>query len=166
MAQAMEYSKGYSTNNVMFTMGADFTYSNAIVWFKNMDKVLLLLLTRILIKYTQTTLTPISSFTTSIVMDGLMSSTQTRKYTPTQFSGQEFKSRQDSFYPPFSCRLNQLKPQHWKQLDPQNRRLLSLFRQLACILDRLLHFQARAEGLCAPGHRSSACLQPGNNSQS
>ncbi len=34
-----ERAKGYKTNNVMLTMGEDFMYENANIWFKNMDKL-------------------------------------------------------------------------------------------------------------------------------
>eukprot|EP00123_Amoebidium_parasiticum_P016348 comp23400_c0_seq1/m.38816 comp23400_c0_seq1/g.38816 ORF comp23400_c0_seq1/g.38816 comp23400_c0_seq1/m.38816 type:complete len:1049 (-) comp23400_c0_seq1:168-3314(-) len=37
---AQRYSQSYATNNVLVTMGADFTYHNAQVWFKNMDKLI------------------------------------------------------------------------------------------------------------------------------
>ena len=33
-------AKYYSTNNIMMTMGADFNYGNARMWFKNLDKLI------------------------------------------------------------------------------------------------------------------------------
>lgn len=30
----------FQTNNIMLSMGADFVYSNANTWFKNMDKLI------------------------------------------------------------------------------------------------------------------------------
>jgi hypothetical protein len=30
----------FRTNNIMLSMGADFVYSNANTWFKNMDKLI------------------------------------------------------------------------------------------------------------------------------
>eukprot|EP00123_Amoebidium_parasiticum_P018535 comp24234_c1_seq1/m.44725 comp24234_c1_seq1/g.44725 ORF comp24234_c1_seq1/g.44725 comp24234_c1_seq1/m.44725 type:complete len:1042 (-) comp24234_c1_seq1:530-3655(-) len=40
VAQAQQYAAAMGTNNVMFPMGCDFTYSNAIMWFKQMDKLI------------------------------------------------------------------------------------------------------------------------------
>lgn len=37
---AQEQSKYYATNNIIFTMGGDFTYMDAHMWFKNMDKLI------------------------------------------------------------------------------------------------------------------------------
>ena len=33
-------AKHYATNHIMWTMGSDFQYSNAKMWFKNMDKLI------------------------------------------------------------------------------------------------------------------------------
>ncbi|CAI5530291.1 unnamed protein product [Closterium sp. Naga37s-1] len=38
--RAWEQAKVTRSNHVMFTMGKDFAYSNAIMWFKNMDKLI------------------------------------------------------------------------------------------------------------------------------
>lgn len=33
-------TKVYQTNNVIVTMGGDFTYQDALMWYKNMDKLI------------------------------------------------------------------------------------------------------------------------------
>ena len=33
-------AKYYKTNNILMTMGEDFQYSNALMWFKNLDKLI------------------------------------------------------------------------------------------------------------------------------
>lgn len=33
-------AKHYKTNNILMTMGEDFQYSNALMWFKNLDKLI------------------------------------------------------------------------------------------------------------------------------
>ncbi len=33
-------AKHYQTDNVILTMGSDFQYSNALLWFKNLDKLI------------------------------------------------------------------------------------------------------------------------------
>jgi len=38
--RAREQAKHYATNHIMWTMGSDFQYSNAKMWFKNMDKLI------------------------------------------------------------------------------------------------------------------------------
>lgn len=37
---AQDQAKHYATNNIMMTMGSDFQYTNAKVWFKNLDKLI------------------------------------------------------------------------------------------------------------------------------
>ncbi len=37
----IDESKGYSTKNLIMTMGSDFHYSNALMWFKNLDKLII-----------------------------------------------------------------------------------------------------------------------------
>jgi lysosomal alpha-mannosidase len=37
---AKDQAKHYRTNNIMLTMGQDFTYSNARTWFKSLDKII------------------------------------------------------------------------------------------------------------------------------
>lgn len=37
---AEEQAKHYATNNIIMTMGSDFQYTNARVWFKNLDKLI------------------------------------------------------------------------------------------------------------------------------
>jgi lysosomal alpha-mannosidase len=34
------YASAYKTNNIMMTMGGDFSYSVASSWFRNMDKLI------------------------------------------------------------------------------------------------------------------------------
>ncbi|KAJ8919646.1 hypothetical protein NQ315_006173, partial [Exocentrus adspersus] len=40
LAYVKNMTDGYATNNVIVTMGEDFTYQNAEVWFKNLDKLI------------------------------------------------------------------------------------------------------------------------------
>ena len=35
-----QQAKNYATNHIMFTMGSDFQYENAVEWFKNLDKLI------------------------------------------------------------------------------------------------------------------------------
>lgn len=35
-----EQAKSYATNHIMMTMGGDFTYTEANLWYKNMDKLI------------------------------------------------------------------------------------------------------------------------------
>jgi lysosomal alpha-mannosidase len=37
---AEDQAKHYATNNIIMTMGSDFQYNNANVWFKNLDKLI------------------------------------------------------------------------------------------------------------------------------
>merc|ERR1739838_780799 len=37
---AQEQASHYKTNHIMWAMGSDFMYSNAKMWFKNMDKLI------------------------------------------------------------------------------------------------------------------------------
>ncbi|GJP85072.1 hypothetical protein CLOP_g15174 [Closterium sp. NIES-67] len=37
---ALKQAESYRTNHIMWTMGDDFAYSNAITWFRNMDKLI------------------------------------------------------------------------------------------------------------------------------
>lgn len=39
--QAKLISQKYSSNNVLITMGDDFHYQNARMWFENLDKLIL-----------------------------------------------------------------------------------------------------------------------------
>ena len=40
LVSALEQSTGYSTDNIMMTMGEDFNYQNAAKWYKNLDKLI------------------------------------------------------------------------------------------------------------------------------
>jgi lysosomal alpha-mannosidase len=33
-------AKGFATNHIMMTMGSDFEYENANLWYKNLDKLI------------------------------------------------------------------------------------------------------------------------------
>ncbi|CAI5503332.1 unnamed protein product [Closterium sp. Naga37s-1] len=37
---ALKQAESYRTNHIMWTMGDDFAYSNAVTWFRNMDKLI------------------------------------------------------------------------------------------------------------------------------
>lgn len=37
---AKNVSRNYPTNNIIITMGEDFTYQDANTWFKNLDKLI------------------------------------------------------------------------------------------------------------------------------
>ena len=39
VSTAREQAEHYRAKNIMFTMGQDFTYSNAVTWFKSLDKI-------------------------------------------------------------------------------------------------------------------------------
>lgn len=41
MSYVNEMTKGYRTNNVLITMGEDFNYQDAAMWYKNLDKLIL-----------------------------------------------------------------------------------------------------------------------------
>ncbi|XP_037040043.1 lysosomal alpha-mannosidase isoform X1 [Bradysia coprophila] len=41
MSYVNEMTKGYRTNNVLITMGEDFNYQDARMWYKNLDKLIL-----------------------------------------------------------------------------------------------------------------------------
>ena len=36
---AQEQAAHYASNHIMFTMGSDFNYENALEWYKNLDKL-------------------------------------------------------------------------------------------------------------------------------
>ena len=40
IAAAEDQAKHYATNHIMMTMGSDFQYNNAQVWYKNLDKLI------------------------------------------------------------------------------------------------------------------------------
>ena len=37
--EAQEQASHFATNHIMFTMGSDFNYQNALEWYKNLDKL-------------------------------------------------------------------------------------------------------------------------------
>lgn len=40
MVYVQTQAKSYATNNIIVTMGEDFNYQSANVWFKNLDKLI------------------------------------------------------------------------------------------------------------------------------
>lgn len=41
MSYVNQMTKGYRSNNVLITMGEDFNYQDAGMWYKNLDKLIL-----------------------------------------------------------------------------------------------------------------------------